>query len=256
MEISNNTFNKIVKEFKSEILQNSKSIKQLNDLDYKYNKKIVDVNDLAKAIDLYYDKTVVSTQQKYILVLYYGNPLITIRVLLESLQNNQKVQIIIQNMCYAVNKFLVELFIDVLKNYKIKSFISFTNYEGKEKIKEVVQNSDAVYCIGNKNLYTILKDEIDIKYIPFDCLDIYVDDEEFEDFSREVLNVAIENGYEAEIYEGMDLDTAIKYLNEFGNGLCILILSKSKENVDKFKSELNYKKIFVNENPFKDMTIC
>lgn len=252
MEISQSTFNKIVKEFKTEILENRKSIKELNDIDYKYNKKIIDVNDLVEVIDSYCDKPIVNIETKQNLVLYYGNPVITAQVLLESIQNSQKVHIVIQNMCYAVNKFLVELFIDILKDYKIINTVSFSNYEGKEMIKEAVKTVDSVYCIGNKNLYTVLKNEIDIKFIPFDCLDIYVDDEEYEDFSREVLNTAIENGYEAEIYEDMQVDTAIKYLNEFGNSFCILILSKCKENIDKIKKELNYKKIFVNENPFKE----
>ena len=88
------------------------------------------------------------------------------------------------------------------------------------------------------------------KYIPFDCLDILVFGTKYEDFARDVLNVAIESDIETEIYEDMKEDVAVEYLNQYGNKYMILLLGTNKEKLKSVAEKLNYKYILINENPF------
>ena len=59
LRISNDVFKKICRDLKSEINENKKEIEKLNELDYKYSKKVVYPEKLVKVIDEYREKEVV-----------------------------------------------------------------------------------------------------------------------------------------------------------------------------------------------------
>lgn len=251
-KISDDIFQKILLEFRNAIFENHKTIKEMNDVDYDYNMKTIKCEELVEIIDSFKDNTVKIKETQNNVLIFYGNPSITIQVLLESIQNCQMINIVIQDMYYAVNKLIVELFIDILKDFRLKNIVSFSKYEGKKEFELETKEIDKIYFIGNKNSYQLLENSInaEVKYIPFDCLDIYCEDEEYDDFARDILEYAIENGYEAEITDEIPVDVAINYLNQYGNGFCSLILSKNKESIDKFKKEIASEYVFANENPF------
>lgn len=254
LRISNDVFKKICRDLKSEINENKKEIEKLNELDYKYSKKVVYPEKLVKVIDEYREKEVVIKETRNLLVAYYGDPSVTIELCLQGLLNCQLMNLLIDNMCYGVNKLIVTLFIEILKEYRIYDVVTLNNYENVEDVEASLEFIDKMYCVGDKNIYTICKhiNGIDIEYVPFGIIDIYCEDDDFYELSREIFNYCFENGIEAEVYDDMPVDEAINTLNEYGEKYCSIILTKDAEAVKRFKEEMKSKFVFANENPFRD----
>lgn len=249
-EMTDDLFQKIREKFKKEVLANKKEIAELAKEDRQYNNKKVTVEDLVETIELFNDAKVVSKKKNNI-VFYYGNVQVTIQVLLESIRCQNTINICIENQSLAVNKLLVRLFEEILKDFKIKKCVSFNTYKIKE-VEDDLELFDTAIFIGNRNLYNLLRDKTsNEKYIPFDCLDILVLGNKYEDFAREVLNVAIESDVEAEIFEDMKKEIAIDYLNQYGNKYMLLILAANKKDAEEIKNNINYKHVLINENPFE-----
>lgn len=249
-DINDDLFQLILNKFEKSIKENKIEIEELNKLDLEYNKRIVSTEELIEIIEIFKSRSVEKKNETNI-IFYYGNPIITIQVLLETLRCNNNANMCIENQCLAVNKFLVKLLISILNGVKIKNAIMLDIYRIKE-IEEELELFDHTLFIGNRNLYNLLKSRTtNEKYIPYDCLDILVLDEIYTDFAREILDLSIENDIETEIYEDMNEGQARKYLNQYGNKYMILILSENKEKAEQLRKELNYKYVLINENPFK-----
>lgn len=252
-KISNDVFKKILRDLKSEIKENKKEISRLNDIDYEYNKKIIYIDNIVEIIDSFYKKDVQVKETKNVVVAYYGDPCITIQLCLSALLNCQMLNIIIDDMCLGVNKLIVELYKEILREYRIFDVVSFSNYENKEYISENKEVIDKMYCLGDKNLYTICRhiNGLDIEYVPFNVIDIYCEDEDLYDLAREVFNCCYESGIESEIYEDMSFDETVEVLNNYGENYCSVILTKNEVYMKRFKNEIKSKYVFINENPFK-----
>ena len=252
-KISNDVFKKIIRDLKSEIKENRKGVEKLNKLDYEYNKNIIHIEDLIKTIDFFKDKQVIEKETKNVAVLYYGDPNVTIQICLSALLNCQRVNIIIDDINLGINKLIIELYKEILKEYRIYDIVSFNNYENKEEIEKNKNLIDIMYCLGHKNLYTVCSKikQLNIEYVPFNNIDIYCEDEELYDLAEDIFNVCFEKGIEAEIYDDIELDEAIKIINEYGEKYCSIILTKNKNKIEKFKTQIKSKFVFANENPFK-----
>lgn len=257
INVSNIIFNKICKELKTELKDAKKEIQKLNQIDYEYNKKVVYLEKLLETIDLYIDKEPVRKETQNWMVVYYGNPVVTIELCLSALLNGQMINLVIDDMCLGVNKLIVELYKEILRDYKLFDIVTFNNYEKKELIEEKKEYLDKLVFLGDKNLYNVCKNisNIDIEYVPYNIIDIYCEDEEFEDLAREIFNYCFENSIESEIYEDMDFDDVVDAFNNFGEKYCSIILTKNNEYAERFKKEVNSKFLYVNENPFKDENI-
>lgn len=252
-KVSNDVFRKIIRDLKSEIKENKKEISKLNEIDYEYNKKIVYVDKIIESIDYFYEKEVCEKETKNLLVAYYGDPCVTVQLCLSALSNCQMLNLVIDDMCLGVNKFIIELYKEILREYRIFDIISFNNYDNKESIEENVEIIDKMYCLGNKNIYTICRhiDGIDLEYIPFNVIDIYCEDESLYDLAREIFNCCYENGIESEIYEDISFDDTVEMLNNYGENYCSVILTRNLDYMRRFKNEVKSKYVFVNESPFK-----
>ncbi len=257
LKVSTETFYKICRDLKSEIKDAKREIEKLNEIDYEYNKKVVYIDKLIDTIDMYMNGKVVEKDTKNVMVAYYGNPVVTIELCLSALMNCQMINLLIDDMCLGVNKLIVELYKEVLRDYKIYDIVSFNNYESKDKIEENKRYLDKIYFLGDKNLYTVCKNisDIDMVYVPYNIIDIYCEDEDFYDLSKEIFNYCFENSIEAEIYDDIEFDELVNILNEFGEHYCSVILTKNKDLIDRFKNEVNSKFVYANENPFKDECI-
>ncbi|MCI8291129.1 MAG: hypothetical protein HFJ25_02600 [Clostridia bacterium] len=252
-KISNDVFRKIIKDLKSEIKENKKEIAKLNEVDYEYNKKIVYIDKIIEAIDYFNEKEVCEKETKNLIVAYYGDPCVTVQLCLSALMNCQMLNLVIDDFCLGVNKLIVELYKEILREYRVFDIISFNNYDNRESIEENKEIIDKMYCLGNKNIYTVCKSikDLEIEYVPFNVIDIYCENENFYELAREIFNCCYEEGIESEIHEDMPFDDTIEMLNEYGENYCSVILTKNEDYMRRFKNEVKSKYIFVNENPFK-----
>ena len=136
LKISTNIFRKICRELKMEIKDNRNQLEKLNKLDYEYNKKIIDLEELTKRIDFFLDKDVVERKTLNNVVSLYGDPYCVIDIMLSAVMNCQIVNILIEDMCVGVNKLIVTLYQEILKDYKIHDIISLNNNVGKKELEE------------------------------------------------------------------------------------------------------------------------
>lgn len=256
-KVSSSVFNKICGELKTELKDAKKEIEKLNQIDYEYNKKVVYLEKLLETIDLYIGRETEEKETQNTMVVYYGNPVVTIELCLSALLNGQIVNLVIDDLCLGVNKLIVELYKDILRDYKLFDIVSFNNYENKELIEKNKEYLSKILFLGDKNLYNVCKNisGVDMKYVPYNTIDIYCEDEEFEDLSREIFNYCFENSIEAEIYEDMNFEDVVEAFNDFGEKYCSIILTKNSEYAERFKKEVNSQFVYVNENPFKDENI-
>lgn len=257
LKISTNVFKKICRELKMEIKDNENQLEKLNKLDYEYNKKIIDLEELTKRIDYFLDKDVVERKTLNNVVSLYGDPYCVIDIMLSAIMNCQIVNILIEDMCVGVNKLIVALYQEILKDYRIYDVISLSNNVGKKELEEKKDLIDVAYFLGNKNFYSVCEeiDGLNSKYIAFNNIDIYCEDDDLYELAKNIFGVCVENGIEAEIYDEMDIDDAINMLNDFGEHYCSVILTKNNEMIEKFKKEVNSNFILANENPFNNKEI-
>lgn len=253
-KVSESVFQKIIRDWKSEIKENKKVFEKLNKLDYQYNKKIVYIDKVIEAIDLYKDCVVCEKETKNVMVIYYGDPYTTVQLCLEALLNCQRLNIVIEEVCLGINKLLIELYKTVLKDYKIYDIVSFNNYNGKNSLERNKDVIDKVYCLGDENVYNTCRhiQDLHIEYISFDNISIYCENEELYELAKDTFEYCYENGIEAEIFDEMSFDETINYLNKYKKSYYSLILTKNKEYIERFKNEVDSKFVFANENPFKN----
>ena len=84
--ITNNTFQKIIEEFEKELLDNKKSFEELKKMDLEYNNKKITLEDLIEAAELF-KTTKIRAKNMNNIIFYYGNPVVTVQVLFESIRN-------------------------------------------------------------------------------------------------------------------------------------------------------------------------
>lgn len=252
IKISNDTFKKICRDLKIELKENKNEIEKLNKLDYEYNKKVVYLDRLIERIDFYKEKKIIEKETYNNVVSYYGDPCNTIDIILSAILNCQLVNILIEDICLGVNKLIVTLYQEILKEYKLYDIVSLNSSVSKNDIEKQKEIIDYMYFLGNKNFYLICKniDKLNMQYIPFNNIDIYCENEELYDLSKEIFNVCFENGIESEIYDEMEIDEVIKILNNYGEKYCSVILTKDKNKAELFKEKVKSKYVIINENPF------
>ena len=253
IKVSENIFNKICNELIDEFNSSRGAFDEIKKLDNEYNKVNVSVDKLIKIIEYYRNKdTIDSIETKNYIIIHSGNPYLTLNVLLESLKNSQIVNLVIEDMCVGVNKLIFDIFKGELSHYKIYDMISLNIYSKKEELKDIANMVDMVICIGSRNsIYDNCKKLSNLKFIPFNELFIYCEDESFYDLSRDLFDYCNENGIEAEIIENVDIDKVIKLINKIENVYCSVILTKDEDKKKKFENKIKSQHVFANKNPFQ-----
>lgn len=254
IKIDNNKYLKILSNLKSEIKNNKNSIKKLNEIDLKYTKKIVNINKLIEIIE-HFEQIEITKKDtlKNIFISYCGDPYITLNLCLLAVVKKCKLILDVNDKMLGVNKLLVSLVNNSLKEYKIPNIIQMVNLISENDIKNKQDYFYKIIFVDNINTYNLFKKSNikNVEYFPLYSIDMYCDNDEYEELQKKIFEYAYMNGTDIEVYSDYEIDEVIDIINEFGTGNIALLLTKSKDNADKFKSRIVGKTIFVNENPFK-----
>lgn len=232
-----------------EVKENEKNIDEVNKIDRKYYSKIVNVDDLIKIIEDYRNKKE-EDLNKNILCIYNGNPEITLKLCLESILLRSNYIMNIQDFMVGVNKIIIELANKVLKSFDTKLYLF--NLLSLNEIKNNEEFLDKILCIGNTNEFIKLSGQglYKLDFYPYKSLEIYCEDDEFEELQKMIYEYSMTNQYEIEVFAKDSISNIIGQINEFGNGFCSVLLSKNKEHIKKFKEQVQSKIVCVNENPY------
>ena len=152
----------------------------------------------------------------------------------------------------GINTFIVKIFNVILERHKIIPLIKIYNMVKTEEIKQIQNYLSNVICVGNsQNYYNYKNNNIEnLKYIPFKNMIIYCENEEYEKLQFELFKFGVFNKIEievcediAEFIETIDVDKTIEN---------IVCLTNNKNTVKYIQEKIENKKIFINQNPFKD----
>ena len=114
--LTQNDFNKILKEIKLEIEENKKEKKKIEKIDLQNSKKArkIEIEKIIKIIEKYKNSTIIKNKEiKNIIISYYGDPYITLELCIKSIIANNKLILAVEDFMLGINKVIVEIFIKI-----------------------------------------------------------------------------------------------------------------------------------------------
>lgn len=249
--MNKNIFDKIIKNVIVMIKDNKSILKKLNKQDKKFYNFELDIEKLIEII-----KNIQISEQsannKKILVSFLGNPYITMLLCLEAIKNECSLTLDINDVCYGINKGIVELVNTSLKDLKINNSINICNCILSKDIRK--NSFDKIVCLGDNNSYTVFRklSDVEVVYIPLFNIKLYYDDEKYEKLVRQIYYYSTDNFFEIEIFDNEeDFEEVVYVINSSHEKHCSVLLSKDKQKQEIFKNSIKEGMIFINENPFK-----
>jgi gamma-glutamyl phosphate reductase len=188
------------------------------------------------------------------MVLYNGNPSVTLELALMGIITNSNMIFMIYDNMLAVNTIIVKMMEQIIKEEELKNFVKLYNNSKNKDIKRSINFTTKIIYIGDKFGYENAKKDynIPIIYNGYGSVAVYTDDEEhFIEELTEIQNYAFENDIELDFYDG-DLEEEIQFINYDMPADTCVIFSNDEDKIKLFKETLNSRRILVNENPFKE----
>ena len=147
----------------------------------------------------------------------------------------------------STNEILCTVFKQTLYEFKISNLLNICKYEKKQILELKDKLHAELIGIGDTLMYQRLN-EIG-KFYPYYNIIMYCDSEDFSLLEESISIYTNENNYELEIVYEEDIEITINYINMIETSNLVILLTKNKETVEKFKKNIN-KKLFINDNPF------
>ncbi len=243
--------NIFLEDLKDLIQLNSKLIINCNKEDVKVFKKQIKLEEFIKIIDSYKNSECILEDDERKLVIYKGDPYLTLHICLQALIKRIKVILIHDEFMLGVNEVLLAIFNEALKEHNIFNLVNRESDYSINKIKEIEKLVDGIVVIGDTSVFQGLDIEKNIKYYPYNNIMLYCENEELEELQEAMYIYANENQYEMEILYEDTLEEAINIINsdEFVN--MAILLTKSEESKMDFETLIKDKDVYVNNNPFK-----
>lgn len=260
LSLDTDGYKKILDEIISEIKDNKQYIQKVNDSDKQFYNINIEIDKLINIIQKLKRKELVKNKvTSNVVISYYGDPYITLELCIESIRTNNKFILLIEDYMLGVNKIIINLVESILKDYRIENKIFLFNLLNKEEIINNKNLIEKIICVGNRNTFELYKKiKLDnLLYYPFNNIDVYCDTDELEELQKMIYEYGIKNNIDVTIYDCFeDINFATQFINTEGSGFVTVLLTKSKENENIFKENINSKYIFVNENPFDKYEFC
>ncbi len=243
--INNTNLSRVFLDIVRDLESNKENIQELLKIDYKYCKIRINVNDLKEIVNRFQNEKLDIKKEQKILIHYNGNPYITINLSILSILTKTTLVLEFDENMLGVNKFIVQTINNVLKNIGTDELV-FIASENTE------QNVDKIICIDDINRYNMYlhKKNSKAKFYALNYMDFYSDSDNYEEIRSLIYQYCENNLIPIESYSEFQVNEAIRMIKK-GNGIQIILLTDNKEIIEKFKININNKKIYVNKNPFE-----
>lgn len=251
--LTSSLLKEILFELKKKIVAKKDLIISANKTDVRLSKKQIKIKELLKIIDSYEDSECIMNSDERKMVIYKGDPYITMHVCLQALTLRNKILIVQNNFMYGVNEVLFKIIETIFKDYNITNLITYCNDYTTKDIFSLKKMFDEIVVIGDTTFYQQLidDDELNIKFYPYNNICIYSDDKEFDKLQEAIFIYANENQYEMDVIYEDDIDAVIQEINANKFLDIAILLTKDNTNKELFETLIEGKQVFVNENPFK-----
>ena len=248
--LPNSMLNEILDKLKETLIKNSSQILDANKEDVKHNKKQIKIKELLEIVQNYRNNECVLNDDERKIVIYRGDPYLTLHICLQAITQRTKVLLIYQQFMLGVNEILLKIINGLLEEYKIFNLIyKFDEFSLKE-LNKVKTFYDQIIVIGDTTIYQMLNEE-NVKFYPYNNIGLYCDSEKLEKLQEAIYIYANENEFELEVIYEDSIDEAIQVINSDENKNIAILLTNDETNKEKFLNQIKDKEIFVNENPFK-----
>ena len=244
-EVSDSIFDSLKKEIK----ENSNLIKKANEIDSTFNRYMIDVQKLEELIEKY--KTVEVNKDepnKSNVVIYTGDPYLTLELLLQSLKKHKRVLLAYNEYMLGTNELIFSIFYENLRKYRITNLVYTISKVTPELIQELNILEENVVVVGDSAVNQILRKS---KYYPYKNYIMYSENEELEDLKEAIYLFTSEYEYELEIIYEDNINDVVSQVNS-SDANSFILLTTNEETKEKIKNGVHNKKIYINENPFKN----
>lgn len=251
--LTSNVINSFLNKLKELIIKNKELINKANKIDLQHNKKQIRLKEFENIIESYRSAEVLPEKEsKRKIVIYKGDPYLTLHICLQAYIQNTKIVIMNQHFMSGVNSIIFEIFDKVLDEFGIRNLIDNFNDFSIKHYSEIKKYYDETIVIGDSCIYQLLtKTENNVKFYPYNNIAVYCEDERLKQLEEAIFIYANENQYEIEVIIADKIDDAIKIINKDEFKSTAVLITQSDSNREKFFYEIKNKEIFVNENPFK-----
>lgn len=254
LNYSNDIFEKIKKELKSEIRDNKSILLKANDIDLEVVKKHIEIEKISEIIDSYSlevrDKKLTDT----IAIVYNGNPYVTINLCMQALNSKNRIILVYDDFMLGVNSVLIAIIQKVLKEFNLDNLIIAKEFSKNINFEKIGKQIKKVVVIGKSNFYKRLK--IDNKeYFPSNNGVLYCDNDEFEEAKNAMYKYSMETQEELEILSDENIENLIETINNDKYSNIVIVLSKNSMTQDLFEKNILNKEVYINKNPYKDEQI-
>lgn len=247
--------NMLWEKIEKSIKENEKILKKLNEIDNQYYFFQIEI---PKLVEILKEKKQVKPEkqmeEKNLLVVHSGNPYLTFLLAIEAIQKKINVTIDVQEVMYGVNKGIIKIIQEILKEEELDIIVNIQNNIIDEK--EKISIFDKVIVFGQKDIYKWLKKNKikSLIYYTSGNMDIYCDCEELKEIEETICKIANQNFMLVERYEECEnIEQAIEEINEYGQKDIVVLLTKQLIEKEKLKKQIRAKYIYVNENPYKQI---
>ena len=246
-----NLLNKLIKRIKEE----EKNIYKANQIDRNHYKMKININRLIQISEQLKEKNIGEFADEDVMVTHNGNPYVTYILSIKAICSNTNIKICVNETMLGTNCVIVTIIEEVLKELKIKTHIAIIRNLDIETLKNT-QDTKIIVLQDKAQYSQLLRAKVpNVVYRPIYNVALYIDDEEFEDIKKDIIQYCDENFIEIEIYDAEDIEDAIEQLEADNEGEYALILTKQKVDWDKIK-ELKEKEnveININKNILTDL---
>lgn len=243
-------FDEILKkiQYKIDEKEFNKNLKKFQKIDLKYYDMIITKDKIKDILKFYQEKEVYDLPNKEYIAVLDGNPNEVFSLCIEAIRYNINLKICIDDFCVAQNMFLV----DLMKNiFGKKINISLLNLVNDNELIEYSKNVYKTIFISTSQRYEELKEKIKNNvFYPYNLIDIFYEDEKFEDVIDYIYKYSEVNHYQIDIYEDLNFLDAIRLINKDSYKFISIILTDDKKHSRIFKEKIDSKYVFVNTNPF------
>ena len=228
-----------------ELEESSETLGELLEIDNKYCKTKISLKHFKNVLKrLKNEKSEIKEEQK-ILIEYNGNPYITFNLGILAILTKTNIILEFNQYMLGVNTFIVNLLNGVLNNFEADSLIYL---QGKSNIDDV----DKIICIDDICRYNsyLNKKNTKARFYSLDYTDFYSDTNEFDDLTELIYKYVEENQIPIESYSELEVTEAIQMITK-GLGTNVIVLTKNGEIKKLFENNIKNKKLYINQNPYK-----
>lgn len=226
-----------------------------NELDFEKLKSIVkkylDYKEIIKEEDI---KSQRINGIGNVAVVYDGRPDTTIEMAIKCLLTNNNVTFF-PNLDMATTKCVLKIFEESMKEIGYNNTV-IKCIDDTEELYDNQDDYDVAVLIGDKYEYYKFKQRFkkDTIYCGFGSIEVYCDDEFFEDEIDKINEFVFNNNYVMNYYDEKDITEAIKNINDATIIDTVVIFTKDSKKALHLVKNIKARKIYVNTFPFDNYT--